>query len=103
LTARALCEELCGQRDNLLTDLPMTETREVGFAVSGDEPVLSADGLLPYRRIGLNGAEAGRENSAVGAFWARPGAGDTVMLTGREPVFRAVGMGAHQIALSAHR
>jgi crotonobetainyl-CoA:carnitine CoA-transferase CaiB-like acyl-CoA transferase len=98
---RMLCAELCAQSDILLTDLPMTELEQLGL---GYQELSQRYPRMVYCHIsgfGLNGAEAGRENSEVGAFWARSGAGDTVMLTGREPVFRAVGMGAHQTALSA--
>ena len=98
---RLLLEELCGQCDILLTDLPTTELDELNL---GYQQLSSRHPEVVYCHIsgfGLSGAEAGRENSEVGAFWARSGAGNTVMLTGREPVFRAVGMGAHQTAVSA--
>lgn len=98
---RALCEELCARCDVVLTDLPAVELTQLGL----DYDRLSATHpRLVYCQIsgfGLGGPEAGREHSEVGAFWARSGAGDTVMLTGREPLFRAIGMGEHQTALSA--
>jgi crotonobetainyl-CoA:carnitine CoA-transferase CaiB-like acyl-CoA transferase len=96
-----LLEELFAQCDMLLTDLAMTELDRLGLGYRRLNERYPALVYCHISGFGLSGADAGRENSEMGAFWARSGAGDTVMLTGRVPVFRAVGMGAHQTALSA--